>query len=358
MGRKRIPRRTELGVTSLSGLELARAYYDEVVRDLAGETPHSAALIGWGSDVLGFDDERSTDHGWGPRLQLFAAAEDVAALAERIETGLPETFRGLPTRFGWDAHPVVSRVEVSTLSDWLADNLGFDPRPGICARDWLTAPQQLLLGVTGGAVFHDGLGELEPLRRALAWYPREVWLWLLACQWRRLDQEEPFVGRAAEVGDELGSRILAARLARDLIRLCFLLERRYAPYSKWLGSAFAQLEAAEDVGPPLERALAATGFEEREQGLVEAFERAAERHNALGATEPVDPAIGLFHSRPFRVLGSGRFVDACLAEVTDPWLRSLPLVGSVDQLADSTDVLSHPPPARRLGALYELDSET
>lgn len=48
------------------------------------------------------------------------------------------------------------------------------------------------------------------MREAVAWYPDQVWRWLLACQWRRLAQEEPFVGRAAEVGDEFGSRVLAA----------------------------------------------------------------------------------------------------------------------------------------------------
>ena len=66
----------------------------------------------------------------------------------------------------------------------------------------------------------------------------------MACQWRRIDQEEPFVGRAAEVGDELGSQVLAARLVRDAIRMCFLQERLYAPYGKWLGSAFGRLDAA------------------------------------------------------------------------------------------------------------------
>jgi hypothetical protein len=219
--------------------------------------------------------------------------------------------------------------------------------------DWLTTPQQRLLEVTAGAVFHDGLGELEPLRRSLAWYPEDMWLWLLACQWRRLDQEEAFVGRTAEVGDELGSRILAARLARDLTRLCFLLERRYAPYSKWLGSAFAQLEAAAEVGPPLERAVTAATFAEREEALVEAFELVAARHHALGITAAVDPTVRLFHNRPFRVLGSGRLVDACLAKLSDGWLRSLPLVGGIDQIADSADVLSDPGVVRRLRALYD-----
>jgi hypothetical protein len=332
------------------GLDLARAFYEEVVAGLVGDTRHSAALLGWGSEILGLDTERSTDHGWGPRLQIFV--EEPERIRETIDAGLPQEFRGWPTHFGWDAVPVTHHVQVATLGGWLEERLGFDPRGGMANRDWLTTPQQLLLGITRGEVFHDGLGELEPLREALEWYPREVWVWLLACQWRRLDQEEPFVGRTAEVGDELGSRVLAARLARDVIRLCFLIERRYAPYSKWLGSAFALLDAAEEVGPRLESALVTAGFPAREQALVEAVELVARKHNELGIGELVDPTIRLFHDRPFRVLGSSRFVDACLAEVFDPWLRALPLVGSIDQLADSTDALSDPAVSRRLGALY------
>src|SRR6185503_19858847 len=110
------------------------------------------------------------------------------------------------------------------------------------------------------------------LRAALTWYPDDVWLWLLACQWRRLDQEEPFVGRAAEVGDELGSRVVAARLAQDVMRLAFLLERRYAPYSKWLGSAFARLDAATVLRPHLLEVLSAQSYEARETALVAVVE--------------------------------------------------------------------------------------
>ena len=330
----------------IRGVELSRTFYEEVVAGIVGDLPHSAARLGWGSDVLGFDTERSTDHGWGPQLQLFVEREF------EIDSRLPESFRGWPVRYGWDDKAVVHHVEVTQLGPWLEGHLGFDPRSAIETVDWLLTSQQALLEVTRGAVFHDGLGELEPVRAALEWYPDDVWLWLLACQWRRIDQEEPFVGRTAEVGDELGSRVLAARLARDLMRLCFLLERRYAPYPKWFGSAFARLESAGEVAAPLQRAIAATEYPAREGALVEAVEAVARRHNALGITEHVDPTVRFFYARPFRVLGSARFVDACLEEVSDPWLRSLPLVGAVDQFSDSTDVLTDPSASRRLRALY------
>jgi hypothetical protein len=331
----------------VAGADLAERFYQDVIRAAVGPRTHSAALVGTGSDVLGFDTIRSTDHGWGPRMHLFVSEADVAEVASDVEAALPATFMGWPTRYGWDAVPVQSHVVVCELSAWLREHIGLDPREGMTTIDWLATPQQLFLQVTAGRVLHDPAGELAAVRSHLAWYPEEIWLWLLACQWRRLDQEEPFVGRTAEVGDELGSRILAARLARDLVRLCLLLERRYAPYSKWLGS-FSQVDIATTLGPVLRAALAADGFRAREDALMEAFEIVAHRHNDAGITRPVAPEVRRFHGRPFRVIGSSRFVDACIDAMGDNDLRGVPLVGGIDQIVDSVDVLSHAQRARRL----------
>ncbi len=200
-------------------------------------------------------------------------------------------------------------------------------------------PQQRLAEVTGGAVFHDGLGSLTAARRVLAWYPEQVWRYLLACQWQRISQEEAFVGRCAEVGDDLGSAVVAGRLVRDLMRLCLLLERRYAPYGKWLGSAFRQLAVAESLAPSLRGALAATDYPDRERRLARAYETVAEAQNASGLCSRVDPRPRPYHSRPFLVLHAERFAQALARTVTDPWLRDRPLTGGVDQWADSTDFL-------------------
>lgn len=140
-----------------------------------------------------------------------------------------------------------------------------------------------------------------------------------------------FVGRAAEAGDELGSRMVAARVVRDLIRLCFLLERAYAPYSKWLGTAFARLDAAATVGPFLAAAVAADTYQRREDALVLAYGEVARRHNAAQISYPQEPTARLFHDRPFRVIDAGRFAQACVDAIADAALRALPLVGAVDQ---------------------------
>jgi hypothetical protein len=337
------------------GIELNEAFYREVVGPALAARPHSAALLGWGSEILGLDDARSTDHGWGPRLQVFVAPEDVDDARATLEARLPAQFRGSPTRYGWDDTPVQHHVRVEPFGKWLIRHLGFDPRAHLDHRDWLVTPQQQLLGVVRGAVYHDGLGELHPVREQLRWYPAGIWIWMLACAWRRISQEEAFVGRTAEVGDELGSRLVAGRLVRELMRLCFLLQREYWPYTKWFGSAFTRLEDDDGLGRVLAHVVEAADHETRERGLVQAYDRVAARHNAAGLTTAVDPQSREFYDRGFLVLMADRFVDACLAEVSDPWLRSQPLVGSVDQFVDSTDAL-YTDRARRLGAVYESSS--
>ncbi|HEX4746886.1 MAG TPA: DUF4037 domain-containing protein [Gaiellaceae bacterium] len=335
------------------GLELSRAFYEDVVAQMLGETPHAAARIGCGSDVLGLDTERSTDHGWGPRVQVFVEASEVARVRRIVESELPDEYAGWPTRFGWDEVPVSHHVEVDTLGAWFQRRFGFEPLGGVATRDWLRTPQQLLLEATAGAVFHDATGDLTRARATIEWYPDDVWLWLIACQWRRIDQEEPFVGRAAEVGDHLGARVLAARLVRDAMRLSFMQERRYAPYSKWLGSAFRSLDAARTLSRPLDAALEASEPSAREVALVGVVRELARRHNMLGLTAAVDENVGLFHTRPYRVLGSARFVDACLARVGDETLRVLPPVGAIDQWVDSTDVLSEPAKLPAIASAYD-----
>lgn len=341
------------GADFVSGIDLARMFYIEVVCPLIEGRSHSAARLGSGSDVLGFDTPRSTDHGWGPQLHLFVAASKVDAIRTIIDSNLPAEFHGWPVYFGWDEVAVQHHVSVAPLGEWLESHLGFDPQVDIAVQNWLTTPQQLLLEVTAGAVFHDPDGDLKRVRSKLKWYPNDIWLWLLACQWHRIAQEEAFVGRTAEVGDELGSRILTARIVRDLMRLCFLIERRYAPYSKWLGSAFQNLHMAPRLVPHLDAALKATDYPAREAALCCAYEYIACCYNQLNLTPPVDPETRLFYKRPFRVLGGDRFAEACLAAIQNEWLKGQPLVGSVDQFVDSTDVLSSARRSRCLTNIYE-----
>src|ERR1043166_2983448 len=78
--------------------------------------------------------------------------------------------------------------------------------------------------VTSGVIYCDGIS-LQGDRERFQYYPHEVWLYLLAAGWQRIGQEEHLMGRAGIVGDEIGSALIGARLIRDLMRLCFLMEK-------------------------------------------------------------------------------------------------------------------------------------
>lgn len=339
------------------GIELARRLHDEVLAPLLarelGGGGYAAALLGPGSEVLGFDTSRSGDHDWGPRLQIFPSRFDArgasrveALLAER----LPAAVAGHPTAIRWDDGHEGHGVQVVDLGDWLVGRLGADPRAGFGVVDWLATPTQSLAEVVGGAVFHDPARELATVRMRLAWYPTDVWRYVLAGLWSRVDDEEPLVGRAGEVGDELGSALVAARIVRDLVRLCLLLHRRYPPYSKWLGSAFARLPCAPTLTPVLARVLASGDRADREAGLGQAYRAVAELQNASGLCTPVDPTLRQFHTRPLWILGGNRFAEPLLAAITDPELAGRPRIGAVDCYLDNTVLLTDRPRVRAVAA--------
>jgi hypothetical protein len=263
---------------------------------------------------------------------------------------------GTTLRSDAQIRPINHRVQVTVLRDFVQRYTELDLHKELTANDWLTIPEQSLRSLTAGAVFHDELDVLEPMRRQLAYYPHDIWLYLLSAQWQRIGQEEPFVGRTGLVGDELGSAIIASRLVRDIIRLCFLMEKKYAPYPKWFGTAFAQLQCARRLSPVLASALQAADWQEREKHLCSAYEFVAQMHNDLGITPAMPAQVSQFHDRPFRVIQGENYAQAIWETIIDQKVRALPFgLGKSDQWVDSTDILSYPKRCRRLDSLFAAE---
>lgn len=358
------------------GLQLSESFYLEAVKPILDThfptLTYGAALIGSGSEVLGYDTPMSSDHHWGPRVMLFLPeGTDPAPLDRAFSYNLPFTFRGYSTNFGApnpadsntrlletaDAYPIAHRVEMFTVRDYVLDYLGLNPRSEWSVLDWLTLPSQRLLTLTSGKVFHDGLGDLTALRERLAFYPDEVWRYLMAAQWDRIGEEEHLMGRAGSVGDEIGSALIAARLVRDLMRLCFLMERHYAPYPKWFGTAFARLTCGPKLMPILQSVLTAETWRERQLGLVESYRTVATMHNALDITPPIEAEPSPFHGRPFMVIQGSDIAATLLQTITDPTLRAIQRhIGSIDQLSDCTAVVEEPSIYRQSVHLYQREN--
>lgn len=138
-------------------------------------------------------------------------------------------------------------------------------------------------------------------------YPHDIWLYLLASEWTNIAEEEPFVGRCGDAEDELGSRIIAARLVQSLMRLCFLMEKEYVPYSKWFGTALAQLRSAKELTPLFHKIISSENWKEREKYLSKAYESIAHMHNNLKITKPLKVKVTEFYDRPYLVINGGIF---------------------------------------------------
>lgn len=346
----------------LRGAGLARAFFTEVVAPLLSQTApglrYAAGRLGSGSDVLGLDDAMSRDHDWGCRLTLLVdedTSDQVARVSQMLEDRLPERFGEFPVRFPvtWDSS-VTHQVHVATVADFAVSRLGVDPAGGLSVLDWLSLTGQSVLEVTAGPLFIDRTQTLASVRATLAWYPPDVERYVLAAGWRRVCQALPMMGRTAEAGDELGSRLLSAGLVSDLVWLAFGLSRRWAPYAKWRGTVFRSLPVAGKLGPLLASLLdaaAAPGWREREDALAAACEILLDVQRERGLPAPGSAVIPFF-DRPYRTLDEA-VPRALLDGITDPEVARLPpMIGSLEQWVDSTDVLSSPGRRAALRAAY------
>lgn len=331
------------------GLKLSQRFYEQVIAPTLERAfpalPYAAARIGLGSEVLGYDTTMSADHDYGPCVQLFlppsAFPETALEVMRALDESMPSSFDGFAVRYPTATRPQKSEAgnmlgsdhgaELYTLAAWQDRFLGHDFSSKLTNLDWLSYPEHLFLIATAGAVFRDDLGELSALRKALRYFPEDVWLYKIAAQWNRIAEERAYVGRAADAGDELGSRVIAARMTHNIMRLAMLLERRYAPYPKWFGTAFSELSCAADLALLLKQVLSASDWREREAQISSAVRVLAQLQLARAVPGAIAPEEGALLKRPFHFIDTVKLSEAILAEIADEQLRRLPKFGGSDQ---------------------------
>jgi hypothetical protein len=103
----------------MPGQDLSRRFYLEAVRPVLDtyfpDLPHAAAMIGPGSDVLGFDTAMSMDHDWFPKMVIFVRQQDEGletAIRDMLAQHLPHVFLGFPV----DAYELPQEPGTSVMS--------------------------------------------------------------------------------------------------------------------------------------------------------------------------------------------------------------------------------------------------
>ena len=231
------------------GLELAEEYYRycglPVIHERFGAVLDRIAtgLAGPGSDCFGFDDAVSRDHDWGPGFCLWLTDEDhreFGAALQHAYDGLPTSFLGFPQRRTSAGEEW--RVGVMRTSAFFLRCTGL-ARPPATPREWLTIPEHALATCTNGKVFSDPLGEFTRWREALlAHYPEDIRLRKIAALCVTLAQTGQYnFLRSMKRGELFAAEYSVTKFGADAIALVFLLNRRYAPFYKWLHRAVRDL---------------------------------------------------------------------------------------------------------------------
>ncbi len=226
----------------MKGLELSRRYYLEVgrpmlVRKFPEYLPRIAAgLVGEGSECLGYDDEISRDHDFGPGFCLWLTGEDY----QRVGKQMQEAYENLPDNFmGFGARKTGrmgrDRVGVMEISEFYRRFIGDEQPPSDMMR-WLYLPEDKLAAVSSGEVFEDPLGEFSAVRAGiLAYYPEDVRVKKIAARAAVMAQAGQYnYARCMRRGDFAAAFIAQSEFIRSAVSMLYLLNRRYMPFYKWM----------------------------------------------------------------------------------------------------------------------------
>lgn len=241
----------------MKGLELCRLYYSEVgERALKAAYPDvmsraAVGLSGQGSDCLGFDDEFSRDHDFGPGFIVWLSDEDYekyGADLQRAYDALPGEFRGFERK---PTHTGAQRVGVMRTTDFYRYYIGCTVPETL--MQWVRIQEHFLATCTSGEAFEDGLGEFTAIRNALLpCYPEDVRLKKLAARAATMAQSGQYnYYRMLRRGDVFGARLALGEFLNAALSMMYLLNFRYEPFYKWQFTGAEGLVAMADALPYL-----------------------------------------------------------------------------------------------------------
>jgi len=283
----------------MNGIELSKQYFFQVGLPLIQhEFPllsqrMAAGLVagtsqsGAGSEVGGFDDEISRDHNWGPRFFVFLTEHDMnqsgEALQNYLNDKLPSSFAGheLIATTLHERHTIVT-TPTRNLQDVLQVSSS-----SLCDEEWLCLPELLLFEYTAGDIFYEPMPLISPVREQFSYYPDEVWFKRISFGFFNLHA----AGNAARMvkrDDAVATHFYLSFLIETVMRLCFLLCRKYAPYRKWLFRAFTTLpNLPKGLAAKVEALATHINLNTIEQQMYEVLDMVGAMANSSGLIEPL-----------------------------------------------------------------------
>jgi hypothetical protein len=234
---------------SLSIIDVSHEFFDQIVlptlqREFPEETARTAfGVFGYGSEALRMDDEYSRDHHWGIRIDALMPAEIFtnrrSQIMQVLSQNMPASFQGHDLREG---HIAGAGLAPDSLEACLMRTIGIDHAPETY-EEWLQIPEEDIIHLVNGEVWHDPAGLFTAIRHKLSqYYPEPVRRRRIAHWCRYYSGMGTYaLKRAILRQNDLYATITFARAIRLGVQLAFLLDRQYFPYDKWLYDFFKRL---------------------------------------------------------------------------------------------------------------------
>lgn len=236
------------------GIVICRKYYEEYGRAMIAEKfseyedKIAAGLFGEGSDCMFLDDEISRDHDWGPGFMLLVTRDVYEKIGKELQAeydSLPKAFMGHTRMETAEARGRVGVVIIEDMCEkFLRPALKSNTDSGYLERKNLGDISSFVLSLfTNGEIWRDDEGIISEIRSELAgYYDDKTWLRKLGLSLIRTGHTGQYnLGRVLKRGDRVTAKILLGEYMTCVLKTLFLINRKYAPYDKWLMASGAML---------------------------------------------------------------------------------------------------------------------
>lgn len=221
---------------SIKGIDLCFQYYKyygkNMIEQFSEYLPYIAVgLFGYGSDCLGYDDNISIDHDYGPGFVVLLPKDIYMIIGEKMQKAyqsLPNEFMGYKRITSKHGN---KRVGVYSIEDYFSTLINKIPQS---KEDWLYSDENALLLCTNGKIFEDNYGEVTKIRKYLEYYPEDIKIQKLAKSIALLSQSGQYnYARCMKRNDEVAAGLALYQFIDEVISCIYLLNKKYKPYYKW-----------------------------------------------------------------------------------------------------------------------------
>lgn len=229
-------------LTGLERAEIVTKYTSEFIKvkypDLYSRI--CLALVGVGSECLGFDDEISEDHDFSSRCQLFLDDSDYKTYKSDLESSLKIFCKDLESL---TSNLKDVNIEIMPISNFYKYYTLFENGPKT-ESEYRKVPMDLLCVATNGKVFLDNLGKFSEIRnRLLNFYPEDIRLKKIAFQLNKMAQSGQYnYSRMIKRGDTVAANIAQGEFVKHYLEFVHLLNKKYMPFYKWSYRSACSLE--------------------------------------------------------------------------------------------------------------------